>query len=317
MKTLDIFGGKSNRRFASVACLACVALSPAAYAGITCTVAATGVTGIYTVTAALTLTGQFNINCNKVEDTLPIPAPSIYRLYLGVNQGETAVTGRAMLRQQTANSAANRLAHSIFRNAANTGSWTDGTGRAAGNTTAGGLLVTVNFGAGTTFNQTIPYYFRVAPNITGKVAGIYDDEQIRVQVRNVALTGTVTGTSGSLLASSLFTANASILARCYFLTTPTPMTMNYTAFSPAPVTAPPSNFGVNCTLSTPYTMALDATSGVLVGLNYSLALSATNAVGTGFTQNHSVSGSIAAGQAGTCGTGSCSGTQGRVVTITY
>ena len=311
MRELNQPWAAHRRKLVRIAGVACFALSPAAHAAISCSVNATGVTGVYTVTSALTLTGQFNIVCTRLTTDA-----SVYRLYLGVNQGETAVTGRSMLRQQTTNTAANRLNYSIFRNAANTGSWTEGNGQAAGSTANGGLLLTVNFGTGTTFSQTIPYYFRVAPNITGKVSGIYDDEQVQIQVRNVALTGNVTGTSGTQLATSLFTTNASIVARCYFLTNPTPIVMNYTAFSNVAVTAT-SNFGVNCTLSTPYSMALDATSAVLVGLNYSLTLSAPSAIGNGFTQNHSVSSSIAAGQAGTCATGTCTGTQARVVTITY
>ena len=65
-------------------------------------------------------------------------------------------------------------------------------------------------------------------------------------------------------------------------------------------------------------MQLDATSGDLLGLQYSLALSATGTqVGTGIAQNASVNGAIAAGQSGTCGTGSCSATQTRTLTITY
>ncbi len=300
-----------RRKLVRIASVACFALSPAAYAAISCSVTASGVTGVYAVTTALTLTGQFNVICTRLATDA-----SVYRLYLGVNQGETAVNGRAMLRQQTTNSAANRLNYSIFRNSANTGSWTEGNGQAAGSTAAGGLLLAVNFGTGTTFSQTIPYYFRVAPNITGKVAGIYDDEQVQIQVRDVALTGNVTGTSGTQLATSLFTTNASIVARCYFLTNPTPIAMTYTAFSPVAVTGT-SNFGVNCTLSTSYSMALDTTSAVLVGLNYSLTLGTASAIGNGFTQNHSVSTSIAAGQAGTCATGTCTGTQARVVTITY
>lgn len=279
-----------------------------------CTVTATGVTGIYTVSSALDLQGQFQVTCNRASTSSSLGP---YRLYLGINQGETAVTGRNMLRQQTTNSAATRLAYSIFRNSTYQGSWTDGNGQASGNTT-GGLLHTFSFsGSSLSYSQTFPYYFRVAAGITGKVAGIYDDEQVRIQVRNVALTGPVNGNSGTQLNTALFTTNASILSRCYFFSAPTTLSMNYVAFSPVVVTGS-NNFGVNCTLSTPYSMALSATSGVLVGLNYNLALSQTSAVGTGFTQNFNVNGSIAPGQAGTCSTGTCSGTSSPfTVTITY
>ena len=56
----------------------------------------------------------------------------------------------------------------------------------------------------------------------------------------------------------------------------------------------------------------------LLGLNYTLALSSTGTTGTGFAQPYTVTGSIAADQAGTCSTGTCTATQtGVTVTITY
>jgi hypothetical protein len=64
-------------------------------------------------------------------------------------------------------------------------------------------------------------------------------------------------------------------------------------------------------------MALDATSGTIVGLNYTLALSQASATGNGVTQTYSVNGNIAGGQAGTCSTASCSGSQTRTLTVTY
>jgi hypothetical protein len=64
-------------------------------------------------------------------------------------------------------------------------------------------------------------------------------------------------------------------------------------------------------------MALDATSGTLVGLTYGVALSQSAATGTGVAQTFSINGTIAAGQSGTCATGSCSGSATRTLTITY
>jgi spore coat protein U-like protein len=286
----------------------------AAHAQLSCTVTPTGVTGRYTVTTNLDLVGQFTVNCSR-PSTVTSAGP--YRLYLGINQGETAVTGRAMLRQQTTNSAANRLNYSIFRNSGFTGSWTEGTGQTTG-TGAGGLLHTFSFsGSSLTYSAVFPYYFRVASGITGKAAGIYDDEQVQVQVRNVATTGTVTGTSGTQLNTALFTTNASILSRCYFSNAPTPLNMTYLSFAAAPSTGS-NSFSLNCTLATTYTMALSASTGVLLGLRYNLALSSASSVGTGFQQNFSVQGSIPAGQAGSCSGGSCNATSAPItITITY
>lgn len=113
-------------------------------------------------------------------------------------------------------------------------------------------------------------------------------------------------------------------ASCSMTTPPSNIAFTYTAFSPAAVLAN-STFGVTCTTSLAYTMSLDATVDVLTGLNYSLALNTTGtggvnplaSVGTGVAQTFFVNGTMAAGQAGTCATATCTGTQIRTLTITY
>jgi hypothetical protein len=66
-------------------------------------------------------------------------------------------------------------------------------------------------------------------------------------------------------------------------------------------------------------MALDATSGTVIGLNYTLALSAAGGTGAGLTAaNYTVDGTMASGQSGTCGTTAvCTGSQARTLTVTY
>src|SRR5689334_10725109 len=83
------------------------------------------------------------------------------------------------------------------------------------------------------------------------------------------------------------------------------------------VTSKGGAYTVRCTNTLPYTMSLDAVSGTVVGLNYTLALSAASATGNGAGQNYTINGSMVSGQGGTCALGSCSGTDARVLTITY
>ena len=72
-------------------------------------------------------------------------------------------------------------------------------------------------------------------------------------------------------------------------------------------------------------MALNASGGVVAGLNYALALNTSGSgginpltsSGTGFAQTFFINGSMPAGQAGTCASGSCPGTQAHRLTITY
>ena len=72
-------------------------------------------------------------------------------------------------------------------------------------------------------------------------------------------------------------------------------------------------------------MALDATVGVVTGLNYALALNTVNtggvnpltSVGNGLAKTFFINGTMAAGQAGACAAAACTGTQARTLTITY
>ena len=59
------------------------------------------------------------------------------------------------------------------------------------------------------------------------------------------------------------------------------------------------------------------TSGSLLGLTYNLALSSAASVGTGLTQNFTINGTIAGGQAGTCASASCSGSQTRTLLLSW
>ncbi len=100
---------------------------------------------------------------------------------------------------------------------------------------------------------------------------------------------------------------------------PGDVAFSYTAFGP--VVYASTTFMTTGTLDLPYTMALDADSGVVTGLNYNLNIdsqaSPVSARGSGAAQTHTINGSIPAGQAGTCTTGSCTSSRVHTLTITY
>lgn len=116
----------------------------------------------------------------------------------------------------------------------------------------------------------------------------------------------------------------------------------YTAFQGAPLPATPTDAVLTCTRGLTGVLAAfdtgtDKTSsgnlanptgaGVVAGLNYTLSATRTataagtaadaTTIGTAATWTYSIGGSIPAGQAGTCATGDCSGTQARILTVTY
>ncbi|MCY1165936.1 spore coat protein U domain-containing protein [Polaromonas sp.] len=93
-----------------------------------------------------------------------------------------------------------------------------------------------------------------------------------------------------------------------------PVAFTYTSFQGTAATGTGGTFNMKCTNSMPYkigftnaptpatTLAvLDATTN----LNYTLGLSATTGTGSGIDQAYTVSGTMAAAQAGTCGTAGC------------
>jgi spore coat protein U-like protein len=91
----------------------------------------------------------------------------------------------------------------------------------------------------------------------------------------------------------------------------------YTSFQAGPASATGGGMSIRCTNTLPYTVALDASTGTVAGLNYSLSLSANSGTGNGAAQGYTVSGTMAAGQGGTCASSTCAGTDARVLTVTY
>ena len=114
-----------------------------------------------------------------------------------------------------------------------------------------------------------------------------------------------------------FNVTVNLTSKCEVVSAPTDVAFTYTSFQAAAATATGGAYSVRCTNTLPYTMSLDAASGTVTGLNYTLSLSAASGTGTGAAQAFSVNGSMVSGQAGTCALGSCSGTDARVLTVTY
>ena len=112
-----------------------------------------------------------------------------------------------------------------------------------------------------------------------------------------------------------FTVSATVQSACT-LSTPANLVFSYVALGPA-VSATGGGFTVTCTGSLPYTVAVSATSGTLVGLSYTLGVTSASATGNGAAQTNSVTGSMVAGQPGTCTTASCSATATHTVTVSY
>jgi spore coat protein U-like protein len=237
-------------------------------------------------------TGSYTVSCTRLASD-----PNTFSWQLGADNG---LHNAGAQNRVTMGGNANRYNYELYRLTPyiNGNRWQD----AAATRFAG----TINFGAALIASQSGSFDLRLPGPQTVDPAGTYTDT-VTVTVRN---------SSGTMLSQTTFNVSIITIASCTLTSPPGNINLSYTSFQVAAAAAN-ANFGVNCTTGIPYTMALDATSGTLVGLNYTLALSQSSSNGTGVAQTFSINGSIAAGQAGTCATGSCSGSDTRTLTITY
>jgi hypothetical protein len=114
-----------------------------------------------------------------------------------------------------------------------------------------------------------------------------------------------------------FNVTVNLASVCSITAGPADVAFTYASFQGAPATATGGGFSVRCTNTLPYTMALDATSGTVIGLNYTLALSAAGGTGNGAAQSYTVNGSMVASQSGDCASATCAGSAVRTLIITY
>jgi hypothetical protein len=141
--------------------------------------------------------------------------------------------------------------------------------------------------------------------------------KITKAVALVSFLGAATLANAGTVGPQNFNVTVNLTSSCALTAAPTDVAFTYTSFQAGASTATPSSFTVKCTNLRPYTMALDATSGTVIGLNYTIALSSAGSTGIGADQTFGITGSMAGGQSGNCAGASCAGTDVRTLTITY
>ena len=274
------------------AALVCLAASTA-HAAYVCNVSVTNVSLAFVPTIAATnvMTGSYTINCTRLGSD-----PNVLNWSLANNNGGAGAGGNNF-----ANLGGNTYQYDTYFPGSLTNKWGSGAAlRFTGAMNFGGSL---NASASGSFDVVVVGTQAVGPT------GTYTDT-VGLRLRNTSTGATIGANPIASFVVSLVTSNY-----CQISVSPGDLNFTYTSFQVAAATAS-TTYGVRCTLI-PYTMSLDATSGTLLGLTYNLSLSTSSTTGTGVTQTHTINGSIAGGQAGTCATGSCSGSQTRTLTITY
>lgn len=286
-------------RFAAVVLLSTCALQ--AKAAITCTVSSSGFTTVYseTITTANDSQGTFTVSCTRSQ---PAADPTTFVYALRANNGLNQSSGG--LNQATNGTGnANSISYELYLDSTYATAW-----GSRGRNDFDGV---VNFGnTSTTYaTDTKTFYARVFPqqNVNAKTF----TDSVTLSLRN---------SNGNTVDTSPLGVTIINTASCQFTSPPGTITLNYTSFQAAASTAN-TPYAVRCTNGTSFLLSLDAipppavttVSGTAGGLNlpYSLTLSSGSGsiTGTGVPQSYSINGSIAAGQSGTCATGSCNASE--------
>lgn len=126
------------------------------------------------------------------------------------------------------------------------------------------------------------------------------------------------GTAAAATATATFNVTATLTSVCT-VSTPSAVAFTYTSFQAGPATATGGAFSVTCTGNLPYSLAVSAASGTVIGLAYTLTVPTGTQTGSGLAQNYTIGGSMTAGQAGTCATSAtpCTGSNTHTLTVTY
>lgn len=255
-------------------------------ATITCNLSSAGFTAFYLPANPTTDSTQtfFTVTCTRTSNG---DATSVSYSVFADNGDYASGT------QNRAARGSARINYDIHRNASCSAPW-------QGLTTIAGSVAMPGLGTFTGQGN----FWGCVPAGQGVAAGTYTDH-----VGMTLLWGFFSFAAGS------FPVTIVTPATCTLNTPPGNVVFNYTSFGAAANAS--TTFRITCSSGMPYTMALDATAGTVIGLNYTLGLSTTVTAGTGVQQVHTVSGNMPAAQSGNCAGATCTASQARTLTITY
>jgi spore coat protein U-like protein len=280
-------------------------MANATNAAITCSITSGGFATAYVPANAATNITQssFTMTCQRNLAGDPTTITYGVRNDNGIN--EVGFQNRARI-----GATANRINYDLFANVGCTTVWRNN----AANDIVDTIPVLTGFAPA---SRTTNWWGCVPGSQTGLAAGTYTDT-VTITAR-LGAAGT-----GAILATGSFPVSIVSPSTCIISTAPGNVAFGtYTALGAARTAS--TGFAATCTNLLPYTMSLDANSGVVVGLNYTLVLNTINtggtntlaATGNGVPQGYFINGTMPAAQAGTCATGSCAGTATRTLTITF
>lgn len=254
---------------------------------------------VYSSTGNVRVSTTVTVKCHTTSSTQVVN----FRLTPNDGLNPSGTQNRAVL-------GSNFLNYDFYTNNACTTAWTE----------LSALLTATVAGA----ERTITLRQCVKPTTPAPTAGYYTDTETFTLTTNTPGV-TITGSN-----PSVFPVSIGVPTSCQIKTPPSNINFGtYTAFSATPLTASGA-FDIRCTVKNlGITLSIGTTAGSVIpgtGLNYSLAINTTSSGGsnplvstsgsTG-TRTFYINGTMPAGQAGTCSTGSCTGNDTRTLTISY
>jgi spore coat protein U-like protein len=289
---------KTTRTMAVAAWMAAAAQHT--WAVLSCTISASPPTlsGTYASASNLDIQGAFSINCTRAKSD-----SKSQTLWVGLNQTSAQTMAKAAPYADT-------LAYGIYSDVGRTALWAGGA--------TGGVSVPLSFGTGTAASATPALYMRANAGQTDKAAGTYSD------TLNVTLN--LTNSTGQNLANTTLTTQATVPKTCSVSAAAVSYSLSYQAFRTSALIDSSQSVSVSCSKGTQASLSLDKTTGVLlpIGLAYQLGFSPSSSATTAATSTSNAVPlllglilTLPAGQAGACGTGICSGSDTRQITIVY
>lgn len=289
---------KITRMMAVAACSAFLSLNT--WAVLSCTISASPptVTGTYDPAANLDVQGSFTMNCTRAKSD-----SKNQTFWIGLNQTTSQTMAKAAPYADT-------VAYGIYSDVNRTTLWTGGA--------TGGVTVPFAFGTATAASATQAFYMRANAGQTDKAAGTYTN------TLNVTLN--VTNSTGQNLGSTTLTTQATVAKTCSVNAAAISYSVSYQAFRASALVDSSQSVGVSCSKGTQVNLSLDKTTGVVlpIQLVYQLGFSPSSAGATSGTSSSNAAPlsfglilKVPAGQAGACGTGTCTGSDTRQIMITY
>lgn len=287
-------------RCAMLACLF-VGLVHTAHATVTCSGAVTLNPATYSATSATTMTGSVDVSCTRSSlaeainllgngyDVLSGIGSVSYNLGAdGGNVGTTiAVFG------------SNQLDYDLLRSPGFSSDWSISSVM-TGSVTFGLFALTSNI-------STTNFQMQVPAGRWTSAPGAYT-ELVTVFINH-----------GTQTEQTAFTTTVQVNAACMFPVAPSDVNFGaYNSLASGVATTASSGFQVLCSQGVPISLVFDPASSSVLGLTYSLSLSpVSGVVSLGSNTAFTINGSMAAGQAGTCNTAVCVGSQPRSITLSY